>query len=243
MLHHQDRAVGGHAADEGRDAVHVLPAHAGHGLVEKHHLRVEGEGRGDLQRPLAAVGQLHGRDVGEVGKADGVDQAQGLGVEGAQHALGAPEVEGVAALALERDADVLQGRQVREHGGDLEGAHEAEPGDVGRSERRDVAAVVGDPALGRGQELGEQVEAGGLAGAVRADQRVDGAAAHVERHTVDGGEALEFLGQVRGREDDVAGHAAPWMVLFLRRFSPAVPLGLCSIGRGRVSTVGDGLIW
>jgi hypothetical protein len=38
VLHHQDGAVGRDAADELGDAVDVLVAHAGHRLVQQHHL-------------------------------------------------------------------------------------------------------------------------------------------------------------------------------------------------------------
>ena len=145
-------------------------------------------------------------DRGEVGKADSLDQRQRLAVERAQDRLGAPEIEGVAALPLQRDADVLEHRQVREDGRDLERAHEPEPGDVGRLQARDVAALVDDRALGRRQELGQEVEAGGLAGAVRADERMDRAAPDLEIDTVDRGEALELLGQALRRQDDVVGH-------------------------------------
>ena len=53
------------------------------------------------------------------------------------------------------------------------------------------------------QEFGQQVEAGGLAGAVRADQRVDGAARDPQAHAVHGDEAGEFLGEILGFEDDI----------------------------------------
>ena len=61
------------------------------------------------------------------------------------------------------------------------------------------------PGGGR-QELGEQVEGGGLAGAVGADERVDRAAPHLEVDAVDGDEALELLGEAARFEDGVAGH-------------------------------------
>jgi hypothetical protein len=232
VLDHQDGSVRRNAADQLRDALDILAAHAGHGLVEQHHLGIERQRRRNLQRALAPVGELHRRDAGELGEADRLDEPERLGVEVAQHPFRAPEVEGVAPLALQRDPDVLQDRQMREYGGDLEGAHEAEAGDLGRSHRRDVAAVVLDPPPGRGQELSQEIEAGGLAGPVRADQGVNRPTPHSEGHPVDGGETLELLGQVRGRENDVAGHATPVTVLFLRRFEPAAPLSGMQHGGG-----------
>jgi hypothetical protein len=97
--------------------------------------------------------------------------------------------------ALQADAHVLQHRQVREHGGNLERADDAHAGNLRRR-----APVMSRPLnriwpeVGH-QEFGQQVEAGGLAGAVRADQRVDMAALHFQVHVIDRGENLELLGQ------------------------------------------------
>src|SRR5881397_2968201 len=58
----------------------------------------------------------------------------------------------------------------------------------------DVAPLVEDAARGRLQEVRQQVEAGGLAGAIGADQGMNAAAPHLEADALDGDEALEFLG-------------------------------------------------
>ena len=65
------------------------------------------------------------------------------------------------------------------------------------------------PALGRLVEAGDAVEHGGLAGAVRPDQRGDGAALDVEGQIVDGDEAAEAHGQMLDAEHRaaVARHA------------------------------------
>ena len=67
---------------------------------------------------------------------------------------------------------------------------------------RDVGAVEQDACRAVGvQEFGQQVEEGGLAGAVGADQRVDMAAPDLQVHLVDGHEALEFLGQAHASQE------------------------------------------
>ena len=76
--------------------------------------------------------------------------------------------------------------------------------DRGRRLRGDVAPVVEDRARGRAMELGEQVEAGRLAGAVRADQGMDGSAPDAQVDLVDGNEPLELLGELAGLEDQIA---------------------------------------
>src|SRR5439155_1103764 len=52
-----------------------------------------------------------------------------------------------------------------------------------------------------------QVEAGGLAGAIGADQGMNAAAPHLEADALDGDEALEFLRQPARLQNDVVGQA------------------------------------
>ena len=73
----------------------------------------------------------------------------------------------------------------------------------------------------------EQVEAGRLAGAVRADQRVDRAAADREVDVLDGDEALELLGEPARFEDGVVGHAPT-----ARRCVIGARAGVSEVGRG-----------
>src|SRR5204862_7617894 len=129
--------------------------------------------------------------------------------EAAQDAVAAPEVEGPAPLALERDAHVLHGGQVREHGADLERAVQALAGDVRRRVARDLLALVGDGAAGGRQEAGEQVETGGIARAVGPDQGVDGSSLDPEIDALDRDESAELLRETLGLENGLPlGHAA-----------------------------------
>ncbi len=54
--------------DELHHPVHVFVPHALGGFVEEQHFGLQGQGGGDLQRALAAIGQLHRLQVGEVGR-------------------------------------------------------------------------------------------------------------------------------------------------------------------------------
>src|SRR3712207_2943678 len=76
--------------------------------------------------------------AGKTAEAHRLDQRPRLSVKGVQDALGAPEIEGIAALPLQGDAHVLEHGEVREHRRDLERAHEPAPGDVGGLQGRDV---------------------------------------------------------------------------------------------------------
>src|SRR5207244_5352779 len=104
---------------------------------------------------------------------DGLDQYRRLRVESTQEALGKTEIEGMAALALQRDPDVLQNRKMRERRRNLERAHEPHPRDRRRTRPGDLANIEENaPARGR-EEMREEVEARRFACAVRTDQRVD----------------------------------------------------------------------
>src|SRR5690606_29547429 len=70
-----------------------------------------------------------------------------------------------------------------------------------RLHARYVAPLEEDPALARLQELGQQVEERALAGAVRPDQGVDRALAHLEVDAVDGDAAAERTRQAAGFAD------------------------------------------
>src|SRR6478609_9403995 len=65
MLDHQDGVFRRDPLDERGDLVDVLMAHAGHRLVEQHHLRIERQRGGDFQRALAAIGHLDRGGRGE----------------------------------------------------------------------------------------------------------------------------------------------------------------------------------
>src|SRR6185503_8963883 len=86
---------------------------------------------------------------------------------------------------------------------------EPQPRDRGGAGTRDLAPVVEDLAAGRGKKVREQIEAGGLARAVGADQSVDAPPPDLEAHAADGDEALELLGQAPRFENDVFCHRTP----------------------------------
>ncbi len=181
-------------------------AHALRGLVQQHQLGVECQRGGNLQRALAAVRQLHRLGLREAAQVDLLQQRHGFVVECVQAGLGLPEMEAGAQLALQADAHVLQHGEVREHGRDLERSHHAGARHLGCLVAGDVLALVEDLARGHGQELGEQVEHGRLAGPVGADQRVDGASPDLEIDLVDRDKSLEIAGEILRLENVFVAH-------------------------------------
>ena len=191
------------ALDQLDDAIHVAMRHAGGGLVQQHHLGFERQGGGDLQRALQAVGQVGHDGFGERGQPDIEQQLVGAVVVDLEHALRAPEIEAGAAGPLQGQAHVLQRRQMREDGRDLEAADQPQPGHHGRLHARDVATLKRDLAARGRQEGGQQVEACRLAGAVGTDQGVDVARLHAQIDGIDSHEAAELSRQAFGLQDGV----------------------------------------
>ena len=205
MLDHQDGAALAHPADQLHDAIHILMRHARSRLVEQHHFWRQRQRGGDLQGPLATIGELDRLDAPVTGQADILQQGARLVVELVQGRLGAPEIVGVPTPALQRHPDVLERGQMREHGGDLEAAYQAEPRHLRRALAGDVLTHEPDGSARRLHELGQHVEAGRLAGAVGSDQRVDRPGLHLQIDRIDRHEAAEFSRQIPSFENYV-GH-------------------------------------
>ena len=206
MFDHQDRAALCDALDQLRHAVHVFVAHALRGLVEQHQLGLHRQRGGNLQRALAAVGQLHRHSVRELGQAHLFEQLHRPRIQRVERLLAAPERVRRAELPLQSNANVFHHRQMRKHGGDLERADHAAARDLCRLFRGDIGAVEQNRAARGHQEFGQQIEAGRLAGAVRANERMDGPALHTQVDVGHGGKALEGFSQSARFENDVLRH-------------------------------------
>src|ERR1700681_40483 len=113
----------------------------------------------------------------------------------------------MTGLSLQGNANVFQHGQVRKYRRDLEGAREPHARDRRRARARDLLAVEEDLRACRCQEMGEQIEASRLAGAVGTDQRVDSPALDRKSDAIDGDEAFELLGQSARLEYRVTRHA------------------------------------
>lgn len=210
MLDDEDRdALVADGEDEFLGRAGLLGVHAGGGFVEQQEAGVGGEGAGDLQLALFAVGEVAGEVVGLVGEAGEGEEFHGLLAALVFSAVvaGAAEDGGEDAFlgaGVAADEDVLQDGHVGEEPDVLEGAGDAGLGDevgLGRQE----GAAVADGALGGDVEAGEAVEEGGLAGAVGADEADDLAFADGEADVVDGGEAAEAHGDAGDFEQGCGG--------------------------------------
>ena len=128
-----------------------------------------------------------------------------------------PRPQPIARRDLDGDAQILAHRELGKDLGDLKGARDAAPDAPRRQQIRDVLAVEQDAAGGRGQKSADQIEEGGLAGAVGADHRAQLAGLDGHRDVVDGDQAAEVARDVLDLEQ-AHGAALRWMM-------PSTPRG------------------
>ena len=125
----------------------LLGVHAGGGLVEEQQAGFAGEGAGDFELALFAVGEVAGEVVALVGEADELEEFHGaffgwrvrLSEAGAAQERG-PEAFFGAGVAA--DEDVFQDGHVGEEPDVLEGAGDAGLGDEVGFGRQDGALVA-----------------------------------------------------------------------------------------------------
>src|SRR5438067_179330 len=142
-----------------------------------------------------------------------------------------PEAEHLARVREERHLHVLANAERAPDGGDLKGAPDAFAPDLARREAEDRLAAEQDLA-GVGAELAvDDVEAGGLAGAVRSDEREELSCREREAHVFDSVHAAEGLLQVAHLEK----RAHPRARLAQPAIVPAMPDGKTSTST-RIST-------
>ena len=195
---------------EGQD--HLLEAFGLHrvqargGLVQEQQAGGRGQGPGDFQQPFQAQGQDRRGLPGPVGQPHELQGLHGLGADvlflgPGPGKLQGPGQEPGAAQAVAAHHDVFQDRHVVEELHQLEGAGDPPPGDaVGRASL-DFLALKDDAALLGGQKAAHQVEQGGLAGAVGADDRLDGARRHPKGDLLHGLQAAEGQADVLQFQD------------------------------------------
>ena len=164
-------------------------AHAGNRLVEHQQLGVLDQQHADLQPLLLAVAQRFGRAIELILEKDhGGDLVHAL-----DHLLGAfPEqrADDVTA-ARHRQFEILEHGEVFVDGRRLEFAADAAADDLLLLAAGDLLILELDRAAGDPGASADQVEHGGLAGAVRPDDDAQLAIVDVEVEVVDGLEAVE----------------------------------------------------
>ncbi|MNQ89711.1 hypothetical protein D3C85_1050260 [compost metagenome] len=155
---------------------------------------------------MLAIGQLAHRLVAQLFDLQELDDLFDLFARGDLFAPGAaPERErlqhGIVEVDVAPDQQVLDHAALTEERQVLKGAADAQAGKLGRLELRRVLALEQDLPLAGRQNAADEVEGGGLAGAIGADQAHDLARHHLQADCVHGLDAAETLGDADRLQD------------------------------------------
>src|SRR4051812_533524 len=164
--------------------------HASDGFVDEKQFRILCEQHADLEPLLLAVAEAAGETVAGIGEADRLQHLVDLlGLRPAA----APEQRTLDAVVdIEREQQIVLHGLALEHGRLLEFTADAELGDAGLVQSRQIGDSVEQHGAFVGLGLsGDDVHHRGLAGAVRADDGAHLAGLERQREVVDGVEAVE----------------------------------------------------
>ena len=174
-------------------------------LVEQQYLGLRGKRPRQLHALLGAERQAGNDGVRNVMKIEIAENFMDAFVDLGLGAANLPQLQAVAddvaaGTGVGADPDIVEHREIGKQRDVLEGAADADFGDLVRRAGQDALALEQDIALAGLIEPGEAIEERGLAGAVRSDQAEDLALVHVERHAVQRDDAAEHDADVANRK-------------------------------------------
>jgi len=189
-------ALAAEAPQSGEEGLRLGLRERAGGLVQHQHPRLTGEGPGDLDKLPVGDGQSADRlvDVVQFVQVQRTDQGAGVGPHGG--AAQAAQAGGLAA-----HVDVLGHRQVRRQGQFL--VDDADAESVGVGDAADVDRPVVDPdgpGVG-GVDAAQDLDEGGFARPVLAQQGVDLSGEQLEAHVIQRGDPAEPLGHALQTEE------------------------------------------
>ena len=197
MLHHHDgRALRRNALQPRLQLLGFLRVEAGRRLVQQQHIGAAEQRAGDFDLLLHPVRQVVGLAGGELRQTDPFQRFQRLAPP-PRAAHQAQRIQHVGEAGQPRrlpEHHIFQHRQMRQQTDVLEtprhpAAHAQARRDVG-----DVAPAHADAPGGDRIDAADEIEHGGFAGAVRADERGALAARHAERQILHHLQAAERFG-------------------------------------------------
>src|SRR5216683_3864285 len=206
--------VGDEAAQERHEVPRLALGHPGRGLVEEEEGGPRGEGAPDLEAALVAVGQVAGDLVGPPPEPHGVEQLRRPRPQGPLLRLEAPvsrqrAPQPRADPRVHAHEDVLHRRHVAKEADVLEGAADAEGGDLIGPEAQERSPPEAHRSLFGHIEAGEDVEERGLARAVGPDDGGDAAFLEDEVDLVQRDQPAESLGDAARLEERCHVRAPP----------------------------------
>src|SRR6478752_1190855 len=143
---------------------------AGRRLIEQKNARFLRECNGDLDEPLAAIGQLADQLERVVSQPQRVEVNQRLIDHAAPGARRAPEIVAMTVALADCHAEILKHREPTEKLIDLKGAREPAPRAIGLAQSGDVVTVKQHATRMRLEHSGNQIDQRCLAGPIGADK-------------------------------------------------------------------------
>ena len=206
VLDHQHRAVLDDLVQQLRGLDALADTHAGDRLVEHQEVRVLNQQHADLQPLLLAVAEQFRRHVETVLQEDHL----GDFLDAVAHDGVALERQGAehAPAAREGNLEILEHREVVIDRRGLEFAPDARLHDLVLLHLREVLVTKMDRTRRRLGLAADQIEHGGFAGTVGADDDADLVLLDIEGQVVDRLEAVERHGQSLDREQEILGLVA-----------------------------------
>ena len=195
VLHHQDRAARRTRLDQRRDPIDVFVAHALRRLVQQHQFRAPWQAWWRFPARACARRPARPRSCRRRRRAPPPPAVPCARIEACRASARSPELEVTPRArcnAMRTFSNTLRCGKTADIWNERTMPRRATS--AGRA-ARDVFALVKNLAARRDQELREQVEAGGLAGAVGTDEGVDLARANAQIQVTHGGEAVELPAQ------------------------------------------------
>ena len=204
MLDQHDRDLEGipDAPDIGHQLRRLGGVHARSRLVQQDDLGSGCQCPHDLQPTLCAVGETAGGRVRQIRHAEEIQQLQRLFMcltlalcvaEGMRHR----RQQALARRIVQSDLDVVLHAHVPEQADVLKGTRDSHLAELGCGFARRAVPVQHDIAPRGLIDIGQQVEDGGLASAVRADQPGDLGLAHHQRKIIHGSQTAEVDAEVQ----------------------------------------------
>ena len=171
--------------DDGGQLLAEDGVHTGRGLVQQQDRGAAGQTAGQVQQFLLSIGDFTRLAAGDV--FDEAVRQEGVGLEGVVDLFPIDTLVGqegvpplLPPLVREGQEDIFLDREVADQAHVLEGPADTRPLPTEGLEAVDGLAVQMDLAGILPDETGDDVEQGGLSGAVRAHQHGDGSARHLE---------------------------------------------------------------
>ena len=191
MLDQQHRQLGGDALDQRSDALALGGGEARQRLVEQQDTWSRRKRQPHVEQALSAIGECARFRRFDAGQPEKADQLGGFLHHRPHRARAGPAVEMKGIARLHREPQILEDGKRREKVGDLERSGEARRDYSVRRPAGDVDASEKDAAAIGNEQPGNQIEECRLAGAVGADQRVQGAVGDRQARILERADAAE----------------------------------------------------